>query len=66
MTRYQVGTWVFCLVIGLSVGLILNQPDFYALLAFTLLAYPVFCDVINWLSYKVKNYLGGNNDIQNN
>lgn len=66
MTRYQVGIWIFCLVAGLSIGIILNQPDFYALLAFTLLAYPAFCNTVNWISQKIIQlyYNRGNDDIQ--
>ena len=64
MTRAQVVIWFLCLVMGLFIVVILNQPEFYALLAFILLGYPVFCDAINWISQKIKNYLGDSNDIQ--
>jgi len=50
MTREQVVIWFLCLVMGLFIGVILNHPDFYVLLALILLGYPVFCNAVNWIS----------------
>jgi hypothetical protein len=51
---------------GLFIGVILNHPDFYALLALILLGYPVFCDAVNWISQKIIQlyFNRGNDDIQ--